>query len=212
MSKTILYVIGATQSDLDAEMAQIRPASWLGLDPNRGDKAYSAPPSELRNKPAMRRVFQRVVAELQPYDTLVVTQLNRLGRTVAEGLETRKLLEWRKVHLRCLELGDHRAVLTQVDLGRVSEHGALIARTMAACEKLEREERDRRRNARTKTKRQGRPPALSPNKRREALDRLATPDVTVTRVAKVMGVSRATIYRALKLAAVEPPPRAHART
>jgi Resolvase, N terminal domain len=140
------------------------------------------------------------MAELQPYDLLVVTRLNRLGRTTAEVLDTVKQLEWKNVHLRCLELGDHRAGLTRI-AGGISEHGTLIMQTsMAACVKLECQERDRRRNARTQDKRQGRPPRLSANKRREAMDRLAVPGTPVATVAKVMGCDPATIYRTTKAA------------
>jgi Resolvase, N terminal domain len=172
--RNVLYIIRATQSDRDAEVAEIRAAPRIAIDPDR-DILFVAPPSELRDKPATRPAFQRVMAELQPYDLLVVTRLNRLGRTTAEVLDTVKQLESRKVRLRCLELGDHRAELTEID-GRSSEHGPLILRTMEACAKLEREERARRQATKYKTKRQGRPPALkTENKRREAVERCQVP-------------------------------------
>jgi DNA invertase Pin-like site-specific DNA recombinase len=195
--RNILYIIRLTQSGFDAELAEIR-AAGIELDPDR-DKAFTAPPSELRYHPDKRAGFQKVMATLQPHhDRLVVTRMNRLGRTDAEVLETVKLLEWKQGRLRCLDLGDHRAELTRLN-GRESEHGPLIMRTIAACVALKREERDRRRNARHKTKRQGRPPALkTESKCREAVDRCQVPGATITAVAKVMGTSRPVIYRALK--------------
>jgi hypothetical protein len=70
--------------------------------------------------------------------------------------ETKELLEWKKVHLRCLEVGDHRTELKRID-GRTSVHGALIMQTIAAIGRVGRDEQARRRAARTNTKRQGRP-------------------------------------------------------
>ena len=113
-----------------------------------------------------------------------------------------ELLKWNKVRVHCLELGiDHRAELT-------SYPGSLIMNALAVAVALESGEEARRRAATHKTKIQGRPPALSANKRREVLDRLRTPDANITRVAATMRVSRACIYRTLKLAGVDPPMRA----
>ncbi len=182
MPKTLVYIIGATQSDLDTQVAEI--ARVIPLDRDRGDKAFAATPSELRNPPAKRPKFQQLVSSLKPYDTLVTTRMNHLGRTIDEVLDTVKQPEWKNVHLHCLELStDHRAELTK------SDRGMLIMHTLAAAVALERGEKARRRAARHKTKIQGRPPALSANKRREVRDRLRAPDATVTAVARVMKVA-----------------------
>jgi hypothetical protein len=161
MPKILLYLLGATQSDVDNELVDIHELFKLYDD--RGDKPFHATPSELRNPPAKRPKFQQLVSCLKDYDTLVTTRAIGLGRTTTEILEAVELLKWKNVLVHCLELGiDHRAELTK------SPSGTLIMHALAAAVALESGEEARRRAARHKTKRQGRPPALSANKNKRS--------------------------------------------
>ena len=198
MPKTLLYLIRASEALPKIQMNTI----WLAehLDAERGDYYVAAPPSEIRDPPRRRQKFQQMMSKLSDGDTLLVTRLDELGRNGDEIRETVKLLEWKNVHTRCLELGDHRAELTTIH-GRVSVHGPLIMQTIAAVGRVDHDERARRRAARKKAKRKGRPPSLkTEHKRREAVERCLERGATVTAVAGAMGVSRPTIYRAFQAA------------
>jgi putative DNA-invertase from lambdoid prophage Rac len=187
---TVAYLISASQSDTEQQLANIQAAGF-SLSRAAGDWGSVDPSSAVRDPPGKRREFPRMRSRLRQSDRLVVTELNRLGRTAVEVLATVQLLTGQDVLVHCLALGGREAELTR------SGPGKMIMNAIAATVALERDERDRRRNARTKTKKMGRPPVLTENQRREALDRLAVSG-NVSAVARVMGTSRQTIIRARK--------------
>jgi putative DNA-invertase from lambdoid prophage Rac len=177
---TVAYLISASQSDTEHQLANIRAAGF-SLNRAAGDRAAVDPSSAVRDPPGKRRWFPRMRSPLRPGDRLVVTELNRLGRTTVEVLATVQLLTGQDVLVHCLALGGREAELTR------SGPGKMIMNAIAATVALERDERDRRRNARKKTKKMGRPPTLTENQRTKARERLAAGNVSV--VARVMGTS-----------------------
>ena len=92
MPKILLYLLGVSQSEVDNELVDIH--GLFKLDRDRGDKAFHATPSELRNPPAKRPKFQQLASRLKEYDTLVTTRAVGLGRSTVEVLKTVELLKW----------------------------------------------------------------------------------------------------------------------
>lgn len=126
-------------------------------------------------------------------DVLVVTKLDRLGRSVQHLKEVATQLDARGIGLRSI---DQRIDTT-------TSEGRLFFHILAAMAEFERDliverTRDGIAAARARGRKGGRRPALSARSRREARDAYdkMTP---VAQIAKDMGVSRTTIYRALNL-------------
>jgi DNA invertase Pin-like site-specific DNA recombinase len=128
---------------------------------------------------------------------LVVTRIDRLGRDAADVLNTVQRLQEMQVEVVVLQLG-------KVDL--TSPMGQMVLATLAAVAQLERSlivERTRAGLERVRkegVKRIGRPPALSPQQRQEALQALAD-GASLQSVARRFGVSWATIQRLQQQAA-----------
>lgn len=125
-------------------------------------------------------------------DTLVVTEVSRLGRTTAEVLALAGDLSARGVHLRVLNLG----------IDTASPAGALVLTMMAGLAKFEREllrERQRRGidAARRRGKHLGRPALLTPDHAARAAGRLRAGE-TVAAVAAEWRVSERTLSRLLR--------------
>lgn len=125
-------------------------------------------------------------------DTVVVTAIDRLGRSVAEVTRTIAELGERRILLRALREG--------IDTGTPT--GRAVAAIMATLAQLELElGRERRRAASRDSRRARRLPATKPAKltleRQQQLRRLAETGEPVHELAKAFGVSRATAYRYL---------------
>jgi DNA invertase Pin-like site-specific DNA recombinase len=130
------------------------------------------------------------LAELRPGDTLVVCKLIRLGQSVTHLLGTLSDLHRRGIRFRSLhdDLGttdptDHE------QFGTVLE-ALIVTRRELASENT----RNGQQAARTRGRPPGRPPALSPALALRARELLDQPNNTVESVARLLGVSRATIY------------------
>jgi DNA invertase Pin-like site-specific DNA recombinase len=128
---------------------------------------------------------------LLPGDTLVVWRLDRLGRSLRHLIDTVTSLDERGVGFRSLQ----ESIDTTTSGGRLVFHlfGALAEferdlirdRTLAGLEA-----------ARARGRRSGRPPAMTPAKVRQA-ERMYADKTPVSEIASVLGVGRATVYRAL---------------
>lgn len=154
---------------------------------------------------AKRPELERALDHLRKADTLVVWRLDRLGRSLHDLVEFVALLEKREIGFRSL----HESIDTTSPSGRLTFHlfGALAEferdlireRTAAGLAA-----------ARTRGRIGGRPTVMTPQKLEIATSMLAekAPDGasrhTVDDVAKTIGVSRATIYRALRSAPARP--------
>lgn len=132
---------------------------------------------------------------LRAGDTLVVWRLDRLGRSLKHLIETVQLLDERGVGFRSL----HENIDTTTSTGRLVFHifaalaeferDLIVDRTKAGLEA-----------ARLRGAKAGRPPALSADQIKVVRNLHSAGDTTVQQIADVVGVSRATVYRALKTA------------
>ena len=124
-------------------------------------------------------------------DTVVVTAIDRLGRSVAEVTRTIAELGQRRILLRSLREG--------IDTGTPT--GRAVAAIIATLAELELELGRERRAASRDSRRARRLPATKPAKltleRQQQLRRLAATGEPVHELAKAFGISRATAYRYL---------------
>ena len=131
-------------------------------------------------------------------ETVVVTAIDRLGRSVAEVTRTIAKLGERRILLRALREG--------VDTGTPT--GRAVAAIMATLAELELELGRERRAASRDSRRARRLPATKPAKltseRQQQLRRLAATGEPVHELAKAFGISRATAYRYLSAPVNDP--------
>jgi DNA invertase Pin-like site-specific DNA recombinase len=133
-------------------------------------------------------------------DTVVVTAIDRLGRSVAEVTRTIAELGERRILLRALREG--------IDTGTPT--GRAVAAIMATLAELELELGRERRAASRDSRRARRLPATKPAKlsleRQQQLRRLAETGEPIHELAKAFGISRATAYRYLSTPIRSPEP------
>lgn len=139
-----------------------------------------------RNRP----MFAKLLDRLEPGDVLVVTKLDRLGRSAADVQVTVELLTKIGVRVHCIALGG-------TDL--TSSTGKMTMQILAAVAEFERNLIIERTNAgvaraRAQGKRIGRPPALTSLQEKNVFKRLQEGS-SIRRVAKEYNVSRSTIKR-----------------
>lgn len=132
-----------------------------------------------------------LLAYARPGDTIVVVGIDRLGRNAAEVMTTIRDLDQREIVLRSLREG--------IDTSNPT--GRMIAGVLASLAELElelgRERRSAARDARrARGQHVGRPKALHPNKAALA-KRMHTAGEPVKTIAETLGVSAATVYRAV---------------
>ncbi len=147
---------------------------------------------------AQRPQLERLLDQLREGDTLVVWRLDRLGRSVRHLVSLVEKLDAHGVGFRALD--------QQIDTTTAS--GRLQIHLFAALAEFERElGRERTRAglqaARARGRRGGRPRALSADQVGVLRAMHQSREHTVTAIAAVLGVSRATIYRELGPGRVE---------
>jgi DNA invertase Pin-like site-specific DNA recombinase len=125
-------------------------------------------------------------------DTLVVWRLDRLGRSLRHLIDTVLTLEERGVGFCSL----------QENIDTTTPSGRLISYVFCALAEFERDLIKERTHAglaaaRARGRVGGRKPVLSPQQVTVARQMYDAKDSTVSEIAKVLGVSRATIYRHL---------------
>lgn len=142
---------------------------------------------------ARRPEFDRALDALHAGDTLVISTLDRLGRSTANMLTLAEDLRTRGAALRVLNLGG-----TSMDTSTAT--GAMIFTVMAALAQMELEIK-RERISDSVTKRRaagkdlgGRRPQYTDSQIRNA-QRLITAGEPASQVARDLGMSRATLYR-----------------
>jgi DNA invertase Pin-like site-specific DNA recombinase len=126
---------------------------------------------------------------LRPGDVLVVVELSRLGRSLDDLLALVGGLRKRGIGFRSL----HEALDTTTPGGR------LVFHVFAALAEFIRElivegTREGLAAARARGQRLGRPPALTPEQVEHARYLLTRPENTIASIARLLGVSRATIH------------------
>jgi DNA invertase Pin-like site-specific DNA recombinase len=140
-------------------------------------------------KNAEREELWKALDFLREGDTLVVPSLDRLGRSIQDLIAIVSGLRKRGIGFTSL----HEALDTTTPGGR------LVFHVFAALAEFIRELIVQGTNegldaARARGARLGRPPAMTDEQVRHARDLLARPENTVTSIAKLLGVSRNTIY------------------
>lgn len=144
----------------------------------------------------MRKVCtdcRRLLEHVRTGDTLVVSRLDRLGRSLSHLIQTATGLEARGVGFKSLQEG----IDTTTSGGKLVFH---IFGVLAEFERLLIRERTNAglRAARARGRNGGRPRALTDHQLKMAQMMLGAPDVSVSQVAEHFGVARNTLYRLLE--------------
>lgn len=158
-----------------------------GVDPER---IYSDKLSGTKTR-AARPGLAAMLDYVRQDDVIVVVGIDRLGRDAAEVMLTIRDLRERGIALRSLREG----------IDTTNATGRMIAGVLASLAELELElQRERKSAAKAARKDRGlaigRPKALDPEKAALAR-RMRDSGEPVPTIAKTLGVSRATIYRAI---------------
>lgn len=184
MTATLGYArVSTTGQDLDAQLSALS-AAGVGADRIFTDRLSGAVNAE---RPGLAALLHYA----REGDTVVITAIDRLGRSVAEVTRTIADLGERRILLRALR--------ESVDTGTPT--GRAVAAIMATLAELELELGRERRAASRDSRRARRLPATKPTKltveRQQQLRRLAETGEPVHELAKAFGISRATAYRYL---------------
>lgn len=144
---------------------------------------------KLSGRTADRPELTACLDYLRPGDVLVVPSLDRLSRSLSDLITLVAELRRRGIGFRSL----HEALDTTTPGGR------LVFHVFAALAEFIRElivegTREGLEAARARGQRLGRPPALTPEQVRHARALLREPENTVTAIARLLGVSRSTLY------------------
>jgi DNA invertase Pin-like site-specific DNA recombinase len=184
MSAILGYArVSTTGQDLDAQLAVLTAA---GVEAGRvfTDKLSGSARTE---RPGLAAMLDYARAG----DIVVVTAIDRLGRSVAEVTRTIADLGERRILLRALREGIDTATPT----------GRAVAAIMATLAELELELGRERRASSRESRISRRLPATKPPKltieRQEQLRRLAETGEPIRELAAAFGVGRATAYRYL---------------
>lgn len=175
--------VSTVGQDLDAQLSALA-AVGVGTDRLFTDKLSGSVDS-------VRPGLVAMLDYARPGDTVVVTAIDRLGRSVVEVTRTIADLGERRILLRALREGVDTATPT----------GRAVAAIMATLAELELELGRERRAASCESRRSRQLPATKPTKltaeRQEQLRRLAATGEPVRELAAAFGVGRATAYRYL---------------
>ena len=135
---------------------------------------------------AGREELETLLEFLRKGDTLVVTRLDRLGRSVANLADIVRTLESKGVHLRVL---DHD-INTKGAAGK-----AFMGMLMVFSEFETNIRRERQMEGIEKAKKRGVYKGRKPSIDRERVKELAARGVGATKIAKQLGIGRASVYR-----------------
>ena len=127
-------------------------------------------------------------------DTLIVTKLDRLARSVSDLLAMVARLEAKSVALRVLAMSGSQPLDTGTAIGK------LMLAVIGAVGQFEREMMlERQREGIAQAKRDGRYKGRAPTVLRQAAEimRLKDSGVTPTEIAMKLGIGRASVYRVL---------------
>jgi DNA invertase Pin-like site-specific DNA recombinase len=147
-------------------------------------------------KGAPRPEWDELLRSLRADDTLMVTELSRLGRSTSQLSALSDDLSERRIALRILNLG--------IDTGTPA--GKLIYTIISGVAEMERDLLIERTNsgiaaARARGRSGGRKREFSPAAVRKAQERYDGGQMSVSEIARLAGVSRQTLYRYLDISA-----------
>ncbi|MFE2318598.1 recombinase family protein [Streptomyces sp. NPDC059441] len=137
-----------------------------------------------------REELQKALDYLRPNDTLVVPSLDRLGRSIKDLIGIVGDLRVQGIGFRSL----HESLDTTTPGGRLVFH-VFAALAEFIRELIVQGTHEGLAAARARGKRLGRPPAMTEEQIRHARAMLADPDASISSIAKLLGVSRMTIYK-----------------
>jgi len=146
--------------------------------------------NEIKNRP----VFQKLMKEeLKPNDLLMVTKIDRCSRNTLEFLKLQDILFKKSITFVALDLP------TSVDLAT----NKLIATTLSGIAEFENNRRKERqkqgiRVAQKEGKYQGRKSLINQTLINKVKDLKENKKLSVTEIARLIGISRPTIYKVLK--------------
>jgi DNA invertase Pin-like site-specific DNA recombinase len=141
-----------------------------------------------------RRQLEAALDYVREGDTLVVTKLDRLARSVTDLLTIVGRLEAKKVDLRVLSMSGTQTLDTSTAVGK------LMLAVIGAVGQFEREMMlERQREGIAKAKAHGRYKGRVPTAQRQATEiiRLKSEGVRPSEIARKLGVGRASVYRVL---------------
>ncbi|MEU0787582.1 recombinase family protein [Streptomyces sp. NPDC006173] len=141
-------------------------------------------------KNAEREELWKALEYARPGDTIVVPSLDRLGRSIQDLIAIVGGLRKRGIGFRSL----HEALDTTTPGGRLVFH-VFAALAEFIRELIVQGTHEGLAAARARGERLGRPPAMNDEQVRHARAMLADPDASITSIAKLLGVSRMTIYK-----------------
>jgi DNA invertase Pin-like site-specific DNA recombinase len=145
---------------------------------------------KLSGKNAERPELRNCLEFARPNDVVTVTELWRLGRNFQDLISIVSGLRQRGIGFKSL----HEALDTTTPGGRMIFH-VFAALGEFIREMIVQGTREGLDAAVRRGKKLGRPPAMTPERVQQARDLLGNPDNTVSSIAKLLGVSRATIYK-----------------
>ncbi|SAK98236.1 transposon resolvase [Caballeronia glebae] len=187
MSRTFIYArVSRTELTTSNQLEEIKAAGFT-VDAKRIVEETISGSTEAFKRP----LFAKLVDRLEAGDVLIVTKLDRLGRSALDVRSTVEKLAEMGVRVHCLQLGG--ADLT-------SSAGKLIMGVLSSMAEFERDliiERTQAGLARAKAEgvKLGRKSALSPQEQQKVREAIAE-GVSVSQLARDFGTSRATILRA----------------
>lgn len=141
-------------------------------------------------KNAEREELASALDYLRPGDTLVVPALDRLGRSIQDLISIVASLRSRGIGFRSL----HEALDTTTPGGRLVFH-VFAALAEFIRELIVQGTHEGLAAARARGQRLGRPPAMTEEQILHARSMLANPEASISSIAKLIGVSRTTLYK-----------------
>ena len=142
-----------------------------------------------------RQQLEAALDYVREGDTLMVTKLDRLARSVTDLLTIVGRLEAKKVALRVLAMSGAQTLDTSTAIGK------LMLSVIGAVGQFEREMMlERQRDGIAKAQREGRYRGRAPTARRQAAEiiRLRVAGVKPSEIAVRLGIGRASVYRVLR--------------
>lgn len=150
------------------------------------DKVFSEQVSSV----AQREQLEAAIDYCREADTLVVTKMDRLARSVAHMIAVNEALDAKGAHLQILDFGMDTSTST----------GRLMLNVLGSVAQFEREVMlERQREGIAKAKAEGKYKGRAPTARRKSKEvhALRKEGIGATEIAKRLGIGRASVYRIL---------------
>jgi putative DNA-invertase from lambdoid prophage Rac len=186
MSRTFLYARVSTAEQTTANQLNEVEATGFAVDARRIVAESISGSVPAKERPG----FQRLLDRMEAGDVLIVTKLDRLGRSALDVRQTITMLETLGVRVHCLALGgmDLTSAAGKMTMGVLTavaefERDLLIERTHAGLAR-----------AKAEGKVMGRPPTLTSQQQDAVRARIAAGD-SISGIARDVGVTRQTIMR-----------------